>query len=233
MRGRGKRRSPRIMKIIGHRGARGLAPENTLLSFQAALDAGVDGIECDVRISSDGVPVLVHDVSVKSITGELHEVAKRAHQDLKIHHPHLITLEEAIRFVDKRVPLYIEIKPGTKTEPISELLTRLLADKWRAKDFQFVSFDFKILQHLHARFPEVGIVVNDDWSGVRACLRARRLGTKQIDINAKSVWIGFVRGVSRRGWQLYVFTQNDVKQARRWQKAGLAGVITDYPDRFQ
>src|SRR5919108_6406677 len=47
--------------LQGHRGARGLKPENTLPSFEAALDAGVSSIETDVHLTRDGVPVLVHD----------------------------------------------------------------------------------------------------------------------------------------------------------------------------
>ena len=47
--------------IQGHRGARGLRPENTLPSFEAALDAGANALETDVHLTADGVPVLVHD----------------------------------------------------------------------------------------------------------------------------------------------------------------------------
>jgi glycerophosphoryl diester phosphodiesterase len=220
------------LKIIGHRGARGLAAENTLASFQKAIDSHVDGIECDVRVTRDGVPVLVHNTHAENEDGLQHEITKHDHEKLQQHHPHVVTLEEAIRFIDGRVPVFIEIKPGTRVEPITKLLDSLLAAKWQAADFQFVSFDYGILRKLHARFPNIGLIVNEKWSGIRACYRARRLGTKQIDIAARAVWVGFVRAISRRGWQLYVYTENNVKQARRWEKAGLAGIITDYPDRF-
>src|SRR5436305_275601 len=50
--------------IQGHRGARGLAPENTLPSFERAFDAGVSSVETDVFLSADGVPVLVHDPAI-------------------------------------------------------------------------------------------------------------------------------------------------------------------------
>src|SRR4051812_42248014 len=51
----------RPFDLQGHRGARGLQPENTLLSFEAALDAGVSSIETDLHLSADGFPVLLHD----------------------------------------------------------------------------------------------------------------------------------------------------------------------------
>jgi glycerophosphoryl diester phosphodiesterase len=47
--------------IIGHRGAAAVAPENTLASFEAAIRVGADGVEFDVRLSRDGVPVVIHD----------------------------------------------------------------------------------------------------------------------------------------------------------------------------
>ena len=51
--------------ILGHRGASALAPENTLAAFSRAISDGADGIEFDVRLSHDGVPVVIHDASLK------------------------------------------------------------------------------------------------------------------------------------------------------------------------
>jgi len=59
------------MKIIGHRGAKGLAPENTLASMQAALDNNVDAIEFDVRVTRDNVPVINHNPDIKP-PGDVH-----------------------------------------------------------------------------------------------------------------------------------------------------------------
>ena len=53
------------MLILGHRGARGHAPENTMASFQAALDMGADGIELDVQMTKDGKVVVCHDHSLE------------------------------------------------------------------------------------------------------------------------------------------------------------------------
>ncbi|HEX3100695.1 MAG TPA: glycerophosphodiester phosphodiesterase family protein, partial [Pyrinomonadaceae bacterium] len=51
--------------IIGHRGASAHAPENTLAAFQMAIDAGADGIELDVQLAKDGVPVVIHDATLE------------------------------------------------------------------------------------------------------------------------------------------------------------------------
>ncbi|HEY1378283.1 MAG TPA: glycerophosphodiester phosphodiesterase family protein, partial [Gemmataceae bacterium] len=64
--------------IEGHRGARGLRPENTLPSFEAALDAGVAAIETDVRLTADGVPVLLHDPALSDRKYRLNPAAPPA-----------------------------------------------------------------------------------------------------------------------------------------------------------
>lgn len=221
------------MLIIGHRGARGLAPENTRASFSEALKSGVDAIECDVRVTIDNVPVLIHDEYLATKRGKNLVVAQTTYEVLKRQLPELLTLDEAIRLVDRRVPLFIELKPGTPVIPVVDVVDRKLDGRWKQSDFQFASFDFKILKQLRKQYPEIGLIVNERWSGVRATYKARYVGTKQIDLNRRVLWRGFVRTVSRRGWQLYTYPQNNLKQTRRWERAGLSGVVTDYPDRFQ
>jgi glycerophosphoryl diester phosphodiesterase len=68
--------------IIGHRGASGRLPENTLAAFRGALDDGADGVELDVRLSSDGVPVVVHDATIARTTGLTWRVGDRTSGEL-------------------------------------------------------------------------------------------------------------------------------------------------------
>ena len=221
------------MKIIGHRGAKGLAPENTAASFEAAIANGVDAIETDVRVTNDGFPVIVHNAHAHGRSGEKFHIAHVRHSQAKEHIEELMTLEDAIRCVNRRVPLWLEIKAGVPTDGVILIIKKMLQHGWQPNDFKFLSFDFKILKELHEALPDIDLVVNEMWSGVRASYRARVLGTKQIDIFSRVLWGGFIRSMSKRGYKLYTFPLNDIKKARRWQKAGLAGVITDYPDRFE
>ena len=68
--------------IIGHRGASAVAPENTLAAFEAAIVAGADGIEFDVRLSRDGVPVVIHDASLYRTGGVKRRVADMTFNEL-------------------------------------------------------------------------------------------------------------------------------------------------------
>ena len=221
------------MIIVGHRGARGLAPENTVASFQKALEHGVDEIECDVRVTADGIPVMVHDTHVDDPAGNKLAVRDHSYRELKVHKPDLATLDEAVRSVERKVPIVMEVKPGENTAPVVETLRKVLADGWQADDLLLASFSYKTLAELHAAFPEVEKVVNDRWSGVRATHRARRLGTKRITMNHRWLWSGFVRAVARGGYKLNAYTLNDPKKARRLARHGLHGAVTDFPDKFR
>ena len=110
------------MLIIGHRGARGLAPENTLASLKKALEYEVDVIEFDVRVTKDNVPILHHDAELVDVNGNKLPVANYSYRELKEHKPDLPMLEEAFKTIDGARPLYIEIKPGVEVRPIVDIL---------------------------------------------------------------------------------------------------------------
>jgi glycerophosphoryl diester phosphodiesterase len=220
------------MKIIGHRGAKGLAPENTVASLLKAIEHQVDAIEFDLRVTKDGVVILQHDPKLTDPAGNHLVVAAHNFAELQAHKPDLTTFEEAIRQVDKKVPLIIEVKPGVNTAPIVMSLNKLSKDDLLAKDYVLASFSGQILEELHVALPEVPKVVIERWSSIRATYRARKVNSKRLHMGRRWLWWGFIRHMKKRGWEIYPYTINNVRQARRWQKAGIAGIITDYPDRF-
>ncbi len=218
--------------IIGHRGARGLAPENTLASIDAAIALGVDGIEIDIRVTSDGVPVLVHDPQIVQDDGTSLVIAETTLKNLRAVKPDLPTLEEALRHVNQRTPVMIEVKPHVNTGSVVEVLQQLLDENWDAQQLVLGSKSQKTLWALHKALPQLPTTVIEAWSGLHAVWRARQLGTKRITMNYKFMWSGFIASMHHRGYNLYVYTLNDPKKAQRWERFGLAGVITDRPDNF-
>ncbi|HKR81738.1 MAG TPA: glycerophosphodiester phosphodiesterase [Candidatus Saccharimonadales bacterium] len=220
-----------MTKIIGHRGARGLAAENTIAALAKALAVHVDEVEIDVRVTKDGVPVLVHDKSLRSAGGKM---LIRAHtlQELRDTKPDLTTLEEALQFVAKRVPVMIEVKRHVPITPVVAVLQNLLHDSWQPLDFRLGSKSQRTLRALHTALPAIKKVVIEPWSGVRAMWRARAVHTNRIAMKQLFLWTGFVASMHRRGYELYAYTLNDPVKAARWSKRGLAGFITDHPERF-
>lgn len=216
------------LKVIGHRGARGLAPENTLAALEAGIQASADALEIDIRVTKDNVPVLCHDPVLDGLTVTDHFLS-----ELRKHKPGLATLEQAIRTVNRRVPLYIEVKPDVSITPIVALLRQCLHQSWLPNDFMLASFSYKTLKALHEALPEIPVVVIESWSGVRATHRARKLGTKIICMNQRYLWRGFIRSMQKNGYELYAYPLNDPIKAKRWTTFGLAGAVTDYPDRLK
>jgi glycerophosphoryl diester phosphodiesterase len=221
------------MKIIGHRGARGLAPENTIASLQKGLQHHVDELEFDLRVTKDGVVVLHHNRDVIDPNGKRRRIARYTYTELLEHKKDLATFTEVMETLDHSTSLYIEVKPGEPIAPIVRLLREYLKKGWKPEDISLGSYSFKTLKALHAALPDLATIVIDNWSGVRATRRARQLGTKQLSMNRYWLWSGFIRATSRGGYQLIAFTVNNPKKAQRWAKHGLYGVVTDYPDRFE
>ena len=221
------------MKVVGHRGAKGLAPENTIQAIQKALEHKADEVEIDVRVSSDGVPVLVHDHSLTDAAGNKLKVTKTTYAELKLHKSDLATLDEAIDAVPHGTKLIIEVKPGAATSPIIKIIKNHLQSDRRAADLLLASFSARTLKALHKGLPQVQIVVNERWSGVRASYRTRKFHTDRMSIDGRWLWRGYVTPLARRGVRVYAYTLNDIVKAKRLEKYGLAGVITDYPDRFE
>jgi glycerophosphoryl diester phosphodiesterase len=221
------------LKIIGHRGARGLAPENTTASLRKAIEHGVDLVEFDVRVTADAQAILHHDPKLTDQAGNHIAIAQHSFKELQVHQPELATLQDAAQAVDHQVPMLIEIKPGVVLAPIIKALRTLLKQGWKPAELILESRDYGSLKALHRALPELPLAVIDRWSGVRGSWRAQRLGTRWLVMNQRWLWSGFIRGMDRRGWQLYAYTINDPSKAHRWSRQGLAGIITDYPDRFQ
>ena len=221
------------MKIIGHRGARGLAPENTIASLQKGLQHHADQIEFDVRVTKDNIVILHHDADLIDASGQKFSIADHAYKELKHHKPDLVILDAALKYVDAKVPLYIEVKPDVSVRPIVKVLQAFIGDTYNNDDLLLGSKSQKTLRELHKVLPEIQKIVIEPWSGVRATYRARQVGTKLISMNQLWLWSGFIHTMSHRGYTLYAYTLNDPAKAKRWARAGLYGVVTDYPDRFE
>jgi len=221
------------MKIIGHRGARGLAPENTIASLRKALEHHVDELEFDLRVTRDSIVILHHDPFVTDSNGEKRIIADHTYKELLDHKKDLATFESVLETIGHPVPLYVEVKPDEPVKPIVKIIESYLDKGWKPEYFRLGSFSQKTLVELQAALPAIERIVIEKWSGVRAHYRARQVNTKRLSMNQKWLWWGFIRGFKHSDWELYAYTLNNPKKARRWERYGLTGIVTDYPDQFE
>ncbi|HMH31320.1 MAG TPA: glycerophosphodiester phosphodiesterase [Methylomirabilota bacterium] len=221
------------MKIIGHRGARGLAPENTIASLKKGLEHHVDMLEFDLRVTQDGIVILHHDPDLTDPNGKQQLISETSYSTLKNHKKDLATFEEVLDEIGHPVTLYVEVKPGEPTAPIIKIIKSRLKDGWKPEHFRLASFSQPILLELHDALPDITKTVLEKWSGVRAVYRAKQVESNHLLMNQRWLWWGFIAQMTRRGYKIGAYTVNNPAQAKRWQRYGLRAIVTDYPDRFE
>jgi glycerophosphoryl diester phosphodiesterase len=221
------------MMIVGHRGARGLAPENTLASVTKALEYSVDYVEVDLRVTGDGAVVLHHNRVLKINSSNKFVIKRTKLQLLKTVKPDLATLDELLELMRKKQPILIlEIKPGVNVRPIVKVIKQALKSGYPLDKLVIGSKSQRILILIRKSMPEIGLIVIEPWSGIRARLRSRQVKTSMVSMNQLWLWRGFLRATEHSDYQLFAYTLNDPEKAKLWEKYGLDGVITDFPDKF-
>ena len=216
------------MKVFGHRGAAGLATENTLESVDKALSLGVDGIEFDVHLSRDGEMPLYHDHELVTPEGAKHPIRNLFLDEIKHFRPETITLDEALSRIDGKTEALVEIKEKVDPLPICE---KLATYQNQGHAVSVLSFDYRVLRQVKEHHPDLPLVVNEEWSSLRAIWRAKRLGTYRMQLNQKWLWRGVLQSLHRRNYQVAPYTINDPGRIAKWQPY-LYGVISDRPDLF-
>ncbi len=220
------------MEIIAHRGAKGLAPENTLEAFKKAIAHHADQLEFDLRVTKDGVVVVNHDRSISGPQGGKLRIAECNFQELRRHKPDLMTFAALLQAIDNNTHLLIEIKPRVPITQIVRHIQSAIANGRPMSTISIGSFDQSILRAIHSALPDMDTVVIEHWSSIRAQLRCWQLHTKRINIRSWWLWRGFLRIMYMRGYQIAPYTLNNPARARKWEPY-LYGVITDYPERFE
>lgn len=194
------------MEIIGHRGAKGLAPENTIKSIKRGLLNHADVIEIDVRLQGKKL-VLSHDPTTKT--------------------REYTTLDEALKTVNGKAPINLDVKEVAAVKHLKKAVEDYKGE------LIYSSFEFKILYELKQQMPNAQLAVIEKWSGVRAVTEASLLGTNRVHIKQQWLWSGFVRSMKHRGFNLYAYTVNSRDRAQELEEWGIDGIFTDYPSLFK
>lgn len=243
--------------VIGHRGCCAGAPENTLPSFQRALEAGADLVELDYHHSRDGVPVVIHDDTLDRTTNarrmwrqrrvrvsgktapEIRSLDAGSWFDAKFAGARVPLLAEALQFIcGQGAVALIEHKSGD-----AATCARLLRERNLINRVVVISFDWSWLRAFHELEPAQALgalgVPTHLADGRRPPRRRRQLGGDWLDDLAatgasvtvwnRSVSKPAIQLAHRRGLKVWVYTVNDLRQAGQLIERGVDGIITNDP----
>ncbi len=224
---------------IGHRGASGHEPENTLRSIRRALELGANGIEIDVRLSLDGELVVFHDSRLRRITGTSGTIAGRTLAELRQLDAgggeKIPTLREVFELVAGRAWLNIELKArGTGAAVLRESEWAVGQGGWNYRDIVVSSFDHRelktMIQCAGGNVP-MGVGILLARRPLSLARLAARLEAASLHLPRRLVSAGLVARAHAIGLRVFVFTVNEPEEIARLRKMGVDGVFTDYPER--
>lgn len=213
------------MLKIGHRGAKGYVAENTLQSFQKALELCVDGIELDVHLSSDKKVVVIHDETIDRTTtkkGFVNDFSSSELQNLGIP-----TLEEIIHLVNGTCFINIEIKDANATIEVLKIL-----EKHDLNLFQISSFHWNVLEEISNLKPEIYLGVLTEHNLENALIFAKKIKAKSINPYYKLLTLEKVTLLQETGFQVFPWTVNDSSEIEKMKSYNVNGIISDFPDRI-
>jgi glycerophosphoryl diester phosphodiesterase len=218
--------------VIGHRGAAGHAPENTLGSFVRALEIGVGMIELDVHLSADRQLVVIHDDTLERTTDGSGAVGAFTAAQLKEFDAgdgeRLSTLDEVFDFVAGRCLINVELK-GKGT---ADALIRFLEE--RNQDGALVSsFDWEMLKRCRELAPALRLAPLADELNGAVLEKAGELGAWSVNVSRAGLSREFVDKAHRAGFRVYVYTVNEPDEIENIRGMGVDGIISDYPDRLR
>jgi glycerophosphoryl diester phosphodiesterase len=226
----------KILKI-GHRGANGYEPENTLISFQKAIEMGADAIELDVHLSSDGHLIVIHDETIDRTTngkGAVNQLTLQELKSVRINEKHEIpTLKEVFDLVDKHCFINIELKNQDTAEQVVQLIERYISEKnWNHTHFLVSSFDWNALQQVRFLNEDIRIGVLTETDMDLAISFARFIKAEALHPDFQLLTNEYTTKIQEKGIRVFPWTVNKKEDIQKIKSFKVDGIITDFLDRI-
>jgi glycerophosphoryl diester phosphodiesterase len=246
--------------IIAHRGASAVAPENSLAAFRAAIEAGADGIEFDVRIAKDGVPIVFHDSTLKRMTrregrtsnftsDELAELnlgawfnakfPKKA--DENFNGERVPTLEKLLAFLrGYRGRLYLEMKGSpAETSTLAEAVAAIIKQSEFLPQLIVKSFKLEAVGKIKTLLPETATaalfapkILTVLRKQSRVIEQARLFRADELSLHYSLATEKLVRQAKFEGFPTTIWTADHPIWLRRAMEIGIHAIITNNPARL-
>lgn len=244
---------PKKVDVIAHRGASGYAPENTMAAFDKALQMKADYIELDVQMSKDGELVIIHDttvnrttdidlvlpVAVKDLTlAELRKLDAGSFFGPQFAGERIPTFEEVLDRYKGKIGMLIELKeparyPGIEGK-VSAALKERRMDKPKNGKIIVQSFDFNSVYKIHQLLPSMptGVLTSKAADLTDAKLKEFSSYAKYVNANLKNVAADptLVPRIHALGMKITPWTVRSRDEVPPLLKAGVDGIVTDFPD---
>ena len=229
---------------IAHRGASGIAPENTLAAFKKALEIGVDAVELDLHGTVDGEIVVIHDATLDRTTdlqGYINETPLETIRgadagewfDTEFSGEPVPTLAEALACIGKETIAVLEIKDPL----IAEAVVAKIHETEALDTTVIISFHTGVLQTIRTLEPRIatGWLIggsNNPVPPVALCQQLGELGSSLLNVNHGLITAEFAYEIRRRGIALWCWTVDDTARMREMKARGVQGITSNYPERF-
>lgn len=217
--------------IWGHRGAAAEYPENTMAGFRHAIDLGIEGIELDVHLSKDGVPVVIHDESVDRTTNGTGDVAELTVDELRKldagQGEYVPTLAEVLDMVGNKLIVDIEVKANAAGEAVLEEV------KGRDLRWLISSFDWDVLRYVRSVDKDAEIWVLALGATDDAIETFKELDASTLAIWQRAVDEDIARMLNEKKIPFWPWTVNDPEQAKQFVRWGAVGICTDDPTKLK
>ena len=232
---------------VAHRGASGLAPENTLAAFAKAVAIGVDAVELDVHATRDGHVVAIHDSTLDRTTDATGKVSELTLAELRkadagmwfgdeFAGQSIPTLAESLSLLKGQAVTVVEIKQ----QHIAREVVRTIEDAGAVDDVVVISFHPQTIRDVRAASPFIptGLLVKADpgedpyAQGVELAHRTAELGAGMLSLSHTAVTPGLARALRERGISLSTWTVDDVDRMRYLLDCGVGAITSNHPERF-
>ena len=211
---------------IGHRGAKGHVAENTLASFEKAMEVGVDMIELDVFLSKDNIPVVIHDKTIDRTTNSNGFVSDFLAIELqKLGIP---TLEDVFQLVNHQCDINVEIK---EFEAVKSVLDLIHSNIFSKEKILISSFDWNALQEVRFHDSEIRLGVLTQTDVDSALAFAKFIKAYSIHPYYHLLTAENVAQMQSKNFKVFTWTVNEPEVIIFVKSLNVDGIITDFPDR--
>jgi glycerophosphoryl diester phosphodiesterase len=229
-------------KVFAHRGASGKCFENTMSAFLEAYKQGTDGIELDVQLTEDGVPIVIHDADLRRLAGVSRKINSMTYAEIKktqvgkkfirsLFGHSIPTLLEVVAFCETYgISLNVELKEtiSERPESINDIIS-MLSD---VKDVHISSFDYNLIQKvkkIDSRMETAFLVRKKgvDWNNLHRYIHA-----DGFHLHKKLITEPYINKLIDTGKKIRVYAVTGIESITLNPPSYIDGWITDFPGEF-